>query len=73
MNDLQSQLKAHLTKTGVVAWHILKRLEENPYPIGTRAVYMLYLGKEISDSHKWKMQVFFSDLEKDKHKANYFK
>jgi len=37
---------------------------ENPFPIGTRSVYVFAKGGDISDAHKWKLFVHFENQEK---------
>jgi hypothetical protein len=33
---------------------------ENPFPIGTRSIYVFAKGGDISDSHKWKLFIHFN-------------
>jgi hypothetical protein len=37
---------------------------KNPFPIGTRSVYVFASGGDISDSAKWKLLTFFESQEK---------
>jgi len=65
MEELKQKLLADLTKLGVTPCSILRGKKPNPYPIGTRAVYVLATWREgksgISDSHKWKMSQYFEN------------
>ena len=63
MKKLQTKLLAHNKRLGVTANQIKERKVPNVYPIGTRAVYCLCKGYKVSDSHKWKMKLFFEQLE----------
>jgi len=56
-------LKKYLSQHKISAHSISRGKIKNPFPIGNRAVYSLYLGKSITDSHLWKMQTFFIDYE----------
>jgi hypothetical protein len=59
---LQTELKAYLLAHNLNAVSIKEGRQKNPFPIGNRAVYELYRGGNITDSHKWKMYVFFNQL-----------
>ena len=38
---------------------------ENPFPIGTRSVYVFAKGGKISDAHKWKLFIHFKNQENE--------
>lgn len=62
---LQGKLKDYLKKHKIVARHINSGAAPNPFPVGRRAVYVLYLQGDstLSGFHKWKLSTFFMDME----------
>ncbi len=59
---LQQRLQADLKKRGLKAWRINIGLEKNPYPIGSRGVYLFAKQGKVTDSQKWKMLEFFGGI-----------
>jgi hypothetical protein len=63
-NKLRDQLLSHIAQLNTTPNKIKERQTKNPFPIGTRSVYVFASGGEISDSAKWKLLIFFESQEK---------
>ena len=57
---LRHNLKHHIEQLNTTPNKIKEGKVKNPFPIGTRSVYVFACGGEISDSHKWKLLEFFA-------------
>lgn len=57
---LQTKLIEQISELGITANQIKDRKVQNPFPIGTRAVYMFATQGKATDSHKWKLYEYFN-------------
>ena len=61
--DIRERLKQYLEDKEIKAWQINQGVEPNPFPIGKRGVYMLYLGNKLSKNSTALMKLFFIELD----------
>lgn len=59
---LQSKLVKHLDSLSITPNQVKDRKQPNPFPIGTKAVYVMAKYGRATDSHKWKLFEFFNNL-----------
>ena len=62
MDDLQKQLKQYCQAHNIKPYLINYGKEKNPFPIGGRAVYDLYLNNYIGPLNAIKLNSFFKQL-----------
>ena len=58
---IHALLVSDLKERGLKAWKIKEGTQSNPYPIGSRAVWFFAKKEQATDSHKWKMLVYFEN------------
>jgi len=62
-NQLRSKLKAAIEQMGTTPNKIKDgKFKPNPFPIGTKAVAVFCSNGYATDSHKWKLLMYFENL-----------